>query len=55
MELEALIKHLRGELMNREKVILENIENMKVGYLYRELYLILESTYALNLFRKPTT
>ena len=30
MELEALIKHLRGELLHRETVILENIENLKV-------------------------
>ena len=29
MELEALIKHLRGELVHRETVILENIENLK--------------------------
>merc|ERR1712050_161931 len=28
-ELEALIKHLRGELVHRETVILENIENLK--------------------------
>ena len=30
MELEALIKHLLGELRHRETVILENIESLKV-------------------------
>ena len=30
MELEALIKHLLSELRNRETVILENIESLKV-------------------------
>ena len=32
MELEALIKHLLGELRHRETVILENIESLKVKY-----------------------
>ena len=32
MELEALIKHLLGELRHRETVILENIESLKVTY-----------------------
>ena len=31
MELEALIKHLLAELRNREAVILDNIESLKVG------------------------
>ena len=31
MELEALIKHLLSELRNRETVILDNIESLKVG------------------------
>ena len=32
MELEALIKHLLGELRHRETVILENIDSLKVKY-----------------------
>ena len=33
MELEALIKHLLSELRNRETVILDNIDSLKVGIL----------------------
>ena len=34
MELEALIKHLLSELRNRETVILDNIDSLKVNIVF---------------------